>query len=123
MKSPGFFSSLKFAWQGIRQGFSSERNLKIHLAGLALNVPLMIFLPISKTEICLILLCIGGVITAEFFNTAIERLCDVVQPGYDPRIGNIKDLAAAAVFFFVFITMIVAAIIYFPALQKITAPG
>lgn len=122
MKSPEFFSSLKFAWQGIRQGFSSERNLKIHLAAVALNIPLMIFLPVSKVEIGLILLCIGGVLTAEFFNTAIERLCDVVQPGFDTRIGNIKDLAAAAVLFFAVITLVIAAMIYIPALQKITAP-
>lgn len=119
---PGFFSSLKFAWQGLRTGFATERNLKYHLLGLLLNLPLMIFLPVSRTEIGVILLCIGGVITAEFLNTALEKLCDVVQPNFDRRIGQIKDLSAGAVLFFVIITLVVAVIIYLPAVQKITAP-
>ena len=37
------------------------------------------------------------VITAEILNTAIERLCDFVQPKQDARIKTIKDLAAGAV--------------------------
>jgi diacylglycerol kinase (ATP) len=39
----------------------------------------------------------GLMLIAEIFNTAIEELCDYVQPNYDPRIGRIKDMAAAAV--------------------------
>jgi diacylglycerol kinase len=33
---------------------------------------------------------------AEIFNTALEELCDYVQPEYSQRIGRIKDMAAAA---------------------------
>ncbi|MFR0978770.1 MAG: diacylglycerol kinase [Holdemania filiformis] len=33
----------------------------------------------------------------EILNTAIERLCDFVQPKQDDRIKTIKDLAAGAV--------------------------
>jgi len=34
-------------------------------------------------------------LSAELFNTAIESLCDYVEPRHDPRIGAIKDISAA----------------------------
>jgi diacylglycerol kinase (ATP) len=34
---------------------------------------------------------------AEAFNTAIEKLCDRIEPGFDPAIGRIKDVSAGAV--------------------------
>ena len=37
------------------------------------------------------------VISGEMFNTALERLCDLVQPERDERVRIIKDIAAAAV--------------------------
>ncbi len=38
----------------------------------------------------------GLMLIAEILNTAIEELCDFIQPDIDPRIGRIKDMAAAA---------------------------
>ena len=35
------------------------------------------------------------VLVAEIFNSAIEALCDVVQPNRDERIKVVKDIAAA----------------------------
>lgn len=43
-----------------------------------------------------ILVVTGFMLVAELFNTAIEALCDYVQPDYDPRIGVVKDIAASA---------------------------
>ncbi len=49
----------------------------------------------------LVVLSIGAVLSAEIMNTAIERTCDFVAEVHgldqDPRIRDIKDLAAAAV--------------------------
>ena len=38
----------------------------------------------------------GLLLVIELFNTAVEQLCDFVQPDYDERIGAVKDVAAAA---------------------------
>ena len=51
--------------------------------------------------------CIGGVLAAEAFNTAIERLVNLVSPQWHPIAGEVKDIAAGAVL----ITAIAAAII------------
>jgi diacylglycerol kinase (ATP) len=45
----------------------------------------------------LVILASAGVISAELFNTAIERLADRLHPEVHPVIGMVKDCAAAAV--------------------------
>lgn len=47
-------------------------------------------------DLMLVLVATGPMLAAELFNTAVENLCDYVQPGRDARIGGIKDMAAAA---------------------------
>ena len=47
-------------------------------------------------DVLLILVVTGVVLTTEFMNTALEALSDYVQPEFDPKIGAIKDVAAAA---------------------------
>lgn len=56
------------------------------------------------------------VITMEMFNTAIEKLCDYLQPERDSRIGVIKDISAAAVFWSAVTSVVIAAFIYIPKL-------
>jgi diacylglycerol kinase (ATP) len=51
----------------------------------------------SRTEWIVVVLCIGAVLGAEAFNTAIEKMCDHLHPQQHPEIGKVKDLAAGAV--------------------------
>lgn len=48
-------------------------------------------------DFVVILLATGLVLTAELFNSALETLCDFLETGPNPRIGAVKDVAAAAV--------------------------
>lgn len=48
-------------------------------------------------NVSLLLVVTALVLMAEIFNTAIEALCDVVEPAHSEAIGKIKDMAAAAV--------------------------
>ncbi|HBB49139.1 MAG TPA: diacylglycerol kinase [Flavobacteriaceae bacterium] len=57
-------------------------------------------------------LAIGLVLMAEGINTTIERLADVVQPNFDPKIGRIKDMSAGFVSIAVIISLCIAGIIY-----------
>ena len=61
----------------------------------------------SLIEWSIILTQIGLVWAAEVFNTALEKLVDLVSPEFNPKAGAIKDIAAAAVL----ITSIMATII------------
>lgn len=69
---------------------------------------------ISPTEWGLVSLCIGGVLMAEAFNTAIEALADKVSPQKDPLIAKAKDVAAGAVLIFVFAAVAVGLIVFIP---------
>jgi diacylglycerol kinase len=44
----------------------------------------------------LVLVVSALMLAAELFNTAVEALCDIIQPDEDTRVGLIKDIAAAA---------------------------
>ncbi len=37
-------------------------------------------------------------LSAEFLNTAVEKLCDHLHPDRHPSIGTVKDLASAGAF-------------------------
>ncbi len=55
------------------------------------------FFDFSREDYILLLLTIGGVLSAEMFNTAIEELCNKVSSEYHPLIKFSKDCAAGAV--------------------------
>jgi diacylglycerol kinase (ATP) len=58
--------------------------------------------------------CYGLSWSAEAFNSAIEKLCDKVEPEKDPIIGKVKDMAAAGVLFLAIAAAIVGCIIFLP---------
>ena len=48
-------------------------------------------------DLGLLLLATALVLSAELLNTALEELCDHVQPEHAPQIGATKDISAAGV--------------------------
>ena len=94
-------------------GYHPVRKVKVVFAGLgfavrhdfsvAYKVALSLVVVVGTAtlqrwvDFVVIVLATGMVLTAELLNSAVEGVCDVVQPGPDERIGAIKDVAAAAV--------------------------
>lgn len=50
----------------------------------------------SWLDLAIVAAATGLLLAGELFNTAIEQLCDIVEPGHDERIGAVKDVGAAA---------------------------
>jgi diacylglycerol kinase (ATP) len=84
-----FFAGLKFAIQHDR---SVALQMIVSLIVLAISFGLR-----EWFDFVFILVITGYMLITEIFNSAIEAICDYVQPEHDPRIGAIKDVAAAAV--------------------------
>ena len=63
-------------------------------------------------SICLIL--IGLVLIAEFFNTAIESIVDMITLEKNPYAKKAKDVSAAAVLIFAIFSSIIGLIIFIP---------
>ena len=106
--------SFRYAFSGMADMLREEPNARIHCIVTVLVVVAGFFFRISATEWICIAFAIGLVISAEAFNTAIERLADVVQPDQDERIRDVKDLAAAAVLLCALAAAAVGVIIFLP---------
>ena len=61
-------------------------------------------------DFAMILLATGLVLTAELLNSAIEALCDFLEPRENEKIGAIKDIAAAAVGISIVVWMVVVVV-------------
>lgn len=106
--------SFTFAFKGIYRFFRNENNARVHLLASVLAIGAGFYFRLTSREWLWILLSIGLVWTAEAFNTAIEKLVDLVSPQFDPRAGEIKDLAAGAVLMTALFALIAGLIIFVP---------
>lgn len=71
--------------------------MRLHTAAAAYVLFFAPFLGLSRGEYALLFAVIGAMITAEAFNTAIEKLCNYSCRERDRRIGAVKDISAGAV--------------------------
>ena len=93
-------------------GCHPVRKLKVILSGLYLAVitdfsvayKVILSVPVlgisfffrQWVDLSLILLAMGLMLISELFNSAIEVLCDFVEPQHNDRIRVVKDIAAAS---------------------------
>ncbi len=92
-----FLKSFADAFRGLKTVWKEERNFRIDvLAALAVLFCIFYF-NFSFIESALVILAVVIVLSAEIVNTALEDLCDKVEPGQDKLIGKIKDIMAAYV--------------------------
>ncbi|MCA1009717.1 diacylglycerol kinase family protein [Halobacillus halophilus] len=111
-KSIGF----RFAWNGVKEVWSAERNFRIHLIAGVLCIATGASLRISTLEWALLIIMITIVITLEMINSSIERVMDYLAPQYHPLAGLVKDIAAGAVLIASIASLIVGAFIFLPHL-------
>lgn len=110
--------SFGYAWKGVRCCIGREQNLSFHLIAMILTVIAGFILDITRMEWIMVILCIGVVIAAELFNTAIEKLVDLVSPERHPIAGQVKDIAAGAVLVCAVAAAIIGLIIFIPYLTR-----
>jgi len=89
--------SFRHAGRGLLFLVRSEHNAWLHLAATPAVIGTGLALEIDSVDWRWIAAAILWVWSAEAFNTAIERICNLVSPESDARIRVIKDVAAGAV--------------------------
>ena len=92
--------SFTFAWKGILTCAGHEQNITFHLIAAIIVLAAGFCFGISRTEWMVVMLCIGTVIAAELFNSAIA--------------GEVKDIAAGAVLITAIAAAIVGMIVFLP---------
>ena len=90
-----FWNSLR----GLREGLSTESAIKQEVAIACLLLPLSFFIAQDVWTWVALVGSLLFVLSIEFLNTAIERLCDHIEPKRHEAIRITKDLASAGVFF------------------------
>jgi diacylglycerol kinase (ATP) len=103
-----FWNSLR----GLQEGLHTESAIKQEVAIACLLVPLSFFVATDAWTWVALIASLLFVLSVEFMNTAIERLCNHIQPDKHEAIRITKDLASAAVFF----SLLLAALVWGAAL-------
>ena len=111
--------SFVYAFNGIKHGFITQLNIKVHIIISILVIVAGFLLNISLNQWILIIIVMAMVFSAELINTAIEGVVDIISPDYDKKAGLIKDCAAAAVLITAIAAAIVGMLIFAPKLIEL----
>ncbi|MEG0929114.1 diacylglycerol kinase family protein [Chryseobacterium sp.] len=112
MQKPPLHKSFINAFRGVLVMIKTERNFRIEFLAFLINLFLIFYLKLSNIDAAIILIASVAVLSAEIFNTAIEKICDIVQPDFDKRIGFIKDISAGAVVLLAAISIVIGILVY-----------
>lgn len=95
--TPGYdpIKKIKVVLKGLKVAVITDFSVAYKLV-LSIPILLVACMFYRWVDLNIILLATGMMLLAELFNSAIEVLCDFVEPQHNPQIGTIKDIAAAA---------------------------
>jgi diacylglycerol kinase len=85
------------AFRGLKLGVRGHSSFSVHFFFAALAIATAFVLQLDWIEWCLILGCVGAVIAAELFNSAIETLFHGLDAETKSRTQGCLDIAAGAV--------------------------
>ncbi len=108
--------SFGFALAGLGYAIRQEGNARVHLLATVLVVAAGLGLGVSRLEWAALAAAIGLVWVAELLNTALEILCDYVEPEKAEPIRRAKDVAAAGVLVAALAAAGIGALVFWPYL-------
>jgi diacylglycerol kinase len=107
------YHSFLFAWNGFQTTWREEQNFRVELLIGIIVVFFILFFKFSFIESAFSIIAITIVLTAEIINTAVEDLCNKVEPQHDSIIGKIKDTMAGFVFVACFGAFIIGLLVFY----------
>ncbi len=91
------FDSFVCAVRGVGAVFREERNFSIIIFFALVAVAVGYYFDFTLIEFAICAVIITIVLVAEMVNTAIEDICNKIEPNHDPVIGKIKDISSGFV--------------------------
>jgi len=107
------------AVRGMKRGIRGQSSFFVHFFFGILAVACAIAFDCSLIEWCILILCIGGVLVAEMFNSAIETLFRGLDEAARNRHYHCLDIAAGAVLVASMTALAVGAIIFISRFVKL----
>jgi diacylglycerol kinase len=111
--------SLGYALKGLLIAVKQESNFQIQIALGIAAIILGTYFRLISTEWIFVIAASGMVLSAELWNTALEELCDMLEPSHDPHVAKIKDLAAAGVLMASIAALAIGLIIFLPKIAAL----
>lgn len=102
------------AFRGLALATRWHVSFWVHWLVAAVVVAAGIAFQVSQMQWCILVFCMGFVLVAEAFNTAIEELAKAVEPHENPRLGWALDVSSGAVLLSAFTAAAVGLIIFLP---------
>lgn len=119
----GFIAAFRYAGNGLRTAWQSQRNLRIHVAITLAVIVLGVWLGLDSLRWAVLVLMMGLVMGLEVINSAIEALGDAISTEDHPLVGKAKDAAAGAVLLVAVAAVIVGLLVLGPLLwQRLFQP-
>jgi diacylglycerol kinase len=107
------------ALRGIKLGVRGHSSFFVHFFFAALALAAAIVFDCDVLEWCLLFGCIGFVLTAELFNSALETLFRGLDEETRERVWPCLDIAAGAVLVASIFAGVIGAVIFLPKLAAI----
>ncbi|MCA9389913.1 diacylglycerol kinase family protein [candidate division WWE3 bacterium] len=108
-----FFS---YAFDGLRYAVTNHRSFLIQVLSGSLAIMAGFLFSISRIEWLILVVSIGGVLTAELFNTAVESILDYMEKKHNLNVRIAKDVAAGGVLVTALVSTVVGLLIFGPYL-------
>jgi diacylglycerol kinase len=109
-------AKFRAAFRGFKLGVRGHSSFFIHFFFAAFVVAAAPVLGCDRVEWCLLLGCIGLVLTAELFNSAVETLFRELDEATRDRAWPALDIAAAAVLLASITASLIGLIVFLPKL-------
>ena len=116
-------AKFKNASRGLKLGIRGHSSFFVHFFFAALVLAAAIILRCGLEQWCLLLMCIGLVLTAELFNSAIETLFRGLDRATQEKAWPALDIAAGAVLMASLIAIIIGSLIFINRLTQILFTG
>jgi diacylglycerol kinase len=106
-----WYEKFRDAFRGVRTGMRGQSSFQVHLGATVAVIIAAALLRCTLWEWCILALCIGGVLTAEMINSAMEYLAKAIDENHNPHLGDALDTGSAAVLFASLAAAVVGAIV------------
>ena len=104
------------AFRGVALAARTEPSYRVHFFFAALVIGAAAVLQVTATQWCLLTLCIAFVLSAETFNSALERMARTIDRRRNPELAAALDMGSGAVLLSAIGSVVMGVIIFLPHL-------
>lgn len=92
-----YYRNFKYSFGGLRILLKTEKSFRLHVTIAIIVIAYSAYVQIERIYWVVLLMIIALILSLEIFNSAIERLVDILAPRTHGLAKEIKDLLAAMV--------------------------